>query len=108
MNPETSTALDQLCKSLQTFGNIAMAAESREKLYRYNDALMQSLYSILDDCECDEDKKLEAFNTTMEQYCAAMKELFPKLIAVKPEDPEKPVSAVGKAAEESFDFIEEK
>jgi len=106
MEPETSTVLEQLCKSLQTFGNIAMAAESRDKLYRYNDALMQSLYSILDDCDCGEDKKLEAFNTTMEQYCTAMKELFPKLIAVKPE-PETPVTAVGKAAEESFDFIEE-
>ena len=104
MDPETSTALEQLCKSLQTFGSLAMAAESRDKLYRYNDALMQSLYSILDDCDCDEDKKLEAFNTTMEQYTAAMKELFPKLISVKPESQEK---TVGKAADESFDFIEE-
>ena len=104
MNPEPSTALEQLQKSLQTFGSLAMAAESRDKLYRYNDALMQSLYSILEDCDCSEEEKLEAFNTTMEQYAAAMKELVPKLIAVKPASQEK---TVGKAADETFDFIEE-
>lgn len=103
MNPETSTALEQLEKSLQTFGSLTMAAESRDKLYRYNDALMQSLHSILTDCECSEEKKLETFNTTMEQYTAAMKELFPKLIAVKPDSQEK---TVGKTADD-FDFIEE-
>ena len=82
-----NTALEQLHKSLQTFGSLAMAAESRDKLYRYNDALMQSLYSILDDCDCDEAVKLETFNTTMEQYAAAMRELFPKLIQVQPNRP---------------------
>ena len=104
MNPETSTALELLTKSLQTFGSLAMAAESRDKLYRYNDALMQSLYSILEDCECDEDKKLEAFNTTMEQYTAAMKELFPKLIVTTPHRTD---AKVGKSTDDSFDFIEE-
>lgn len=104
MNPETSTALEQLTKSLQTFGSLTMAAENRDKLFRYNDALMQSLYSILDDCECGEDKKLEAFNTTMEQYTAAMKELFPKLIVTKPGRQE---AKVGKGADEAFDTIEE-
>lgn len=104
MDPETNTALDRLTKSLQTFGSLTMAAESRDKLYRYNEALMQSLYSILEDCECSEDKKLEAFNTTMEQYATAMKELFPKLIAVKPDRQEK---TVGKTADEGFDEIEE-
>ena len=79
MKPETST-LEQLCKSLQTFGSLAVTAECRDKLYRYNDALMQSLHSILQDCDCDEAVKLETFNTTMEQYTAAMKELFPLLI----------------------------
>lgn len=104
MDPETNTALEQLTKSLQTFGSLAMAAESRDKMYRYNDALMQSLYSILNDCDCDEDKKLEAFNTTMEQYTTAMKELFPKLMVAKPDRQEK---TVGKSDAESFDFIEE-
>lgn len=104
MDPETNPVLDQLCKSLQTFGSLAMAAESRDKMYRYNDALMQSLYSILNDCDCSEEKKLEAFNTTMEQYTAAMKELFPKLLVIKPDMQD---AAVGKSDDESFDFIEE-
>ena len=104
MNPETSTALEQLEKSIQTFGSLAMAAESRDKLYRYNDALMQSLYSILEDQEADEQTKLKVLDDTLSQYAAAMKELFPKLIAAKPASQEK---TVGKTADERFDFIEE-
>ncbi len=104
MKPEPSTALERLEKSLQTFGSLAMAAESRDKMYRYNDALMQSLYSILNDCECSEEKKLEAFNTSMDQYTAAMKELFPKLLVIKPDRQD---AAVGKSDDVSFDFIEE-
>lgn len=83
--PDTDSSLVKLCKSLQTFGSLAMAAESRDKLYRYNDALMQSLYSILEDGDCDEAVKLETFNTTMEQYTSAMRELFPKLLSVQPD-----------------------
>lgn len=100
MQPETNSCLEQLQKSLQTFGSLAMAAESRDKLYRYNDALMQSLYSILDDRDCDEAVKLETFNTTMEQYTAAMKDLFPQLISAQSQ-------AVGKSEEDRFDDIEE-
>lgn len=82
MEPE-NTALEQLCKSLQTFGSLAMAAESRDKLYKYNDALMQSLYSILDDQECDDATKMQYLDQTLGQYAAAMKELFPKLLSVQ-------------------------
>lgn len=103
MPPETST-LEQLQKSLQTFSSLQIAAESRDKLYRYNDALMQSLYSILEDCSCDETVKMETFNTTMEQYAAAMKELFPQLISAQPHRPECPV---GKSDPDRFDQIEE-
>lgn len=83
MQPDRNTALEQLYKSIQTFGSLSMAAESRDKLYRYNDALMQSLYSILEDQECDETSKLQFLDTTLEQYAAAMRELFPKLIQVQ-------------------------
>lgn len=83
MNPEPSTALEQLQKSIQTFGNLSMAAESRDKLYRYNDALMQSLYSILDDQECDKTAKMQYLDTTLKQYADAMRELLPKLISVQ-------------------------
>lgn len=82
MQPE-NTALEQLYKSIQTFGTLQMEAENRDKLYRYNDALMRSLYSILDDCDCDETVKMQYFTATMEQYTKAMTELFPKLISKK-------------------------
>ena len=82
MEPE-NTALEQLCKSLQTFGSLAMAAESRDKLYKYHDALMQSFYSILDDQESDEPTKLQILDKSLEEYVAAMKELFPKLLNMK-------------------------
>lgn len=104
MDPETNTVLDQLFKSIQTFESLQMAADNREKMYRYNDALMQSLYSILEDQEADEQTKLQFLDDTLSQYAAAMKELFPKLIAVKPASQEK---TVGKTADECFDFIEE-
>lgn len=81
MEPQTSSTLDQLYKSIQTFGSLQMAAESRDKLYRYNDAFMQSLHSIITDCDCDEATKMDVFNTTMEQFAAAMKDLFPQLIS---------------------------
>jgi hypothetical protein len=103
MKPKTSS-LEQLCKSLQTFGSLAMAAESRDKLYRYNDALMQSLYSILDDGDCDEAVKLETFNTTMEQYTAAMRELFPKLLSVQSD---RPVRDIVKSDPSRYDEIVE-
>lgn len=109
MEPKNSSALDQLCKSIQTFGSLQMVAENRDKLYRYNDALMQSLYSILDDRECDEATKLETFNTTMEQYAAAMKDLFPSLISgdiVKTDDPPKK-TPIGKSDPNRFDEIVE-
>ena len=81
MKPENNTALEDLFKSIQTFGNLTMEAENREKLYRYNDALMRSLCSILEDTDCDETVKMQYFSTTMEQYTAAMQALFPKLIS---------------------------
>ena len=80
MNPETRPELEQLFKSIQTFESLQMAADNREKMYRYNDALMQSMYSILDDQEADEQTKLQFLDDTLSQYTAAMKELFPKII----------------------------
>ena len=97
MNPKPAT-LEQLFKSIQTFATIQMAADSREKMYRYNDALMQSLYSILDDQEADEKTKMRYLEDTLTQYTAAMKELFPQIIkhqVQKGDDPDR------------FDVIEE-
>ena len=98
MNPETRPELEQLFKSIQTFESLQMAADNREKMYRYNDALMQSLYSILDDQDADEQTKLQFLDDTLSQYAAAMKELFPKIIS-------KPVQKA--EAADQFDTIEE-
>lgn len=98
MNPETRPELEQLFKSIQTFESLQMAADNREKMYRYNDALMQSLYSILEDQESDAKTKLQFLDDTLSQYAAAMKELFPKIIT-------KPVQKA--EPEDAFDMIEE-
>ena len=107
---DTNPILEQLQKSLQTFSSLQMASESRDKLYRYNDALMQSLYSILEDCDCDQGTKLETFNTTMDQYAAAMRELFPMLISgqvEKTDDDPPEENPISKSDPNRFDMIEE-
>lgn len=101
MDPETRPELEQLFKSIQTFEALQMSADNREKMYRYNDALMQSMYSILEDQEADEQTKLQYLDKTLSQYAAAMKELFPKIIN-KPN----PFPVV-KADAEQFDMIVE-
>lgn len=105
MDPETRPELEQLFKSIQTFETLQMAADNREKMYRYNDALMQSLYSILEDQEADEQTKLQFLDDTLSQYAAAMKELFPKIIGTKPAQVE--AKSVIKADADQFDEIEE-
>lgn len=80
MNTNTNTGMEQLQKSIKMFDGLTMAAENREKLYRYHDALMQSLYSILEDSDCEENRKMQYLTDTLEQYATAMKELFPQLI----------------------------
>ena len=80
MEPEPNTPLEQLFKSIQTFSTIQMSADLRDKIWRYNDALNQSLYSILEDQEADKDTKMQYLNDTLTQYAAAMKELFPQII----------------------------
>lgn len=112
MELETSSAMEQLCKSIQTFDSLSMNAENRDKLYRFNDALMQSLYSILDDAECDEAAKLQYLSDTLEQYAGAMKDLFPKLIGkeVHKADDEPTTqesSTISKDDPNRFDVIEE-
>lgn len=98
MNPEPSSELDQIFKSLRSFAELNLTRENQDKMYRYNDALMQSLYSILDDQEAAEKTKLKVLDDTLAQYTAAMQELFPKIIR----------NPVQKAAtEDQFDMIEE-
>ena len=98
MNPEPSTALDQLQKSIQTFDSLQMAADSRERMYRYQNALMESLHSILEDQDADEGTKMQVLDDTLTQYAAAMKDLFPKIISTQVQKAED---------EDQFDEIEE-
>ena len=80
MENERNEVLESLYKSIQTFDGLAIEAECRDKLYRYNDAFMQSVYSILNDTEHDEADKIAYFEVTVNQYAAALMDLFPKLI----------------------------
>lgn len=109
MQHEKNEALEALYKSIQTFHNLTVESENRDKLWKYNDALMRSLCSILEDGDCDEAAKLQVFETTMAQYTAAMKKLFPKLIVPMQRHPldEPKTAAVGKSDAERFDEIEE-
>ena len=97
MNPEPSTALEQLQKSIQTFEELALGAVHRDNLWRYSDAFMQSLHSILEDNECSNEEKQKYFNTTLEQYAEAMKNLFDNIIG----------QAALVKADNQFDVIEE-
>lgn len=109
MNQGNKESLERLYKSIQTFDALTIEAEHREKLWKYNDALMQSLRSIIDDGDIDEATKMQYFKSTMEQYAAAMKELFPKLLV--PVVPhlldEVKASTVGKSDPSRYDEIEE-
>lgn len=80
MDPETSAALEQLHKSIQLFESLALGAVHRDNLWRYTDAFMQSLHSILEDDECRNEEKRKYFDTTLEQFTAAMKNLFDNII----------------------------
>lgn len=87
MDPDTP--LEQLQKSMKLFLDITMEAECRDNLYRYNSAFMESLCSILDDHDISDEEKQDYFSTTMEQYTAAMRDLFPKMIRkAAPDEPE--------------------
>lgn len=109
MEHEKNEILESLFKSIQTFGSLAIEAECRDKLYRYNDAFMQSLYSILNDTEHDEAEKLAFFKVSVDQYADALNELFPKLVSGaavrRPEIAEARV--FGKSDPDRFDEIEE-
>lgn len=109
MNNENNNNLEALYKSIQTFDTLTIEAEHRDKLWKYNDALMQSLRSIIEDGDTDEATKMKYFATTMEQYTAAMKELFPKLIVQVAKRPlDEPVSnTIGKSDADRYDEIEE-
>lgn len=99
MDPKTDSALESLYKSIQTFDELALGAVHRDNLYRYSDAFMQSLHSILEDSDCDNSEKLQYFNTTLQQYTEAMKNLFDNIIGQ--------ADLIDKSDDDRFDEIEE-
>lgn len=80
MENEKNEALESLYKSILTFDTLIMEAESRDKLYRYNDIFMQSLHIILNDTEHDDEAKQQCFDINLERYVTALKGLFPNLM----------------------------
>lgn len=99
--------MESLAKSIQTFADVAISADNRDKLWRYNDALVQSIRSIIEDTEADADKKMQFLNVTLEQYTKAMKELLPQLINYDNSPTLTPVMVVGKSDPNRFDVIHE-
>lgn len=99
MEKEKNEVLESLYKSIQTFDSLTIEAESRDKMYRYHDAFMQSLFSILNDSEHSDDEKLAYFESTCNQYVDALSELFPRLIQYRVQDSMK---AVGKSDPNRF------
>lgn len=106
---ELKNPVEQLQKSIQMFETLAVGRECREKLWQYEDAFRQSLFSILEDTERSTDEKLKYMNTSLEQYTTALKELFPMLLKMNPPKPPQveATNCIGKSAPNRFDFIQE-
>lgn len=97
MEKEKNEVLEALYKSIQSFDSLTIEAECRDKLYRYNDAFMQSVYSILNDTEHDEAEKMAYFEVTVNQYADALMDLLPKLIKSSAYRTPDTLKAVGKS-----------
>lgn len=97
---------DPIAKDSTTFDQLNGNRESRDKLWRYTDALTSSFWSILDDNDLVKDQKAEKMQLSLQQFTEAMTDLIGQLAggAVPP------VNAVTVAASKSapdFDEIEE-
>lgn len=88
-----------VAKDYTTFNAINANRESNEKLWRYTDALTQSIRSIQEDNDLDQDRKLQMMQQSLNEFNSAMEELFTVLSVAK--DPNRP-----KVAKSSPDIIE--
>ena len=100
-------ALSQLFKSIQTFDALNINRECREKLWKYNDAFMQSIHSIIDDSEHSEEEKMQYFKQSIEEYATAMFDLLPELIELAELERPKMATPIGKSDPNRYDVIEE-
>lgn len=92
-------------KEAQTFGEIRAAEEVSENLWKYTDALRQSIRSIVGDGELDANTKHIKLNETLDQFSAAMKSIFPALAGFvnKSDDTEGKEQQIDKSHKEGDD-----
>lgn len=92
-------------KDAQTFGEIRAAEEVTENLWKYTDALRQSIRSIVGDGEIDANTKYIKLTETLEQFSTAMKSIFPALAGIvnKSDNTEGKEQQIDKSHEEGDD-----
>lgn len=95
---------NEIEKAYTTFDQVNDTRESRDLMWRYTDALTCSIHSIIDDRDLNKEAKIQMMNQSLEQFSAAMKELFVKLSNIQPSHDE--VKCVGKSAPD-YDIIHE-
>ena len=59
-----------------TFQEVTADRKEQEKLWSFNDALMQSVRSIQEDKDLDEETRQDLLQESWEQYCNAMAEVL--------------------------------
>lgn len=75
---------DTIEKDFSTFDSLNTARESNEKLWQYTSALTESIRSIQMDHDLDKDQKLQLMAQSLEQFDAAMGDLFEALCNAVP------------------------
>lgn len=70
---------DPIAKDSTTFDQLNGNRESRDKLWRYTDALTSSFWSILDDNDLVKDQKAEKMQLSLQQFTEAMTDLIGQL-----------------------------
>lgn len=73
---------DTVEKDFSTFDSLNTARESNEKLWQYTSALTESIRSIQMDHDLDKGQKLQLMAQSLEQFDAAMGDLFEALCNV--------------------------
>lgn len=78
---------DTVEKDFSTFDSLNTARESNEKLWQYTSALTESIRSIQMDHDLDKGQKLQLMAQSLEQFDAAMGDLFEALCNVASQHP---------------------
>lgn len=76
---DDKTITDAVEKDAVTFGEIKTSQETLDSLWKYIRAFDDSISSISHDNEIDSSVKAEMLETSLTQFCTAIRELFPAL-----------------------------